>query len=321
MAKKSIEFYETAKDTLAYPGDIEFKQEGYLILAVNQEEQTQFAKNVELQHSLGIDSRIVSREEAKKIVPHINTESFLSATFCPKDGHLNPFKMNDAFYRAAKNLGVMFFFHETVQAIEIVEGKIKAVITDKQTINTSKVVNAAGGYSREIGLMAGVDIPVYPEKHEILVTEPIEKIQGPMVMSFAKNLYCQQVPQGSFVMGRGNPEALRDHDIVSSWKFLDEMAKTVMDILPLVGELRVIRQWAGSYNMSPDRQPILGKVQELEGFYVACGFSGHGFMFAPLTGVLVSEVILGQPTTLDMSELCIDRFKSQKTIVMEKSVV
>ncbi|MDD3126247.1 MAG: FAD-binding oxidoreductase [Candidatus Izemoplasmatales bacterium] len=321
MAKKSVEFYEKANQTLKYPGDIEFKQEGYLIVAVTPEEDAQFSKNVELQNSLGIKSRKITKEEAKEIVPHINTDMFISATFCPTDGHINPFKANDAFYQAAKRLGVSFYFHEAVQSIQTVNHKVVSVTTDKHTFETNKVVNAAGGFAHEIGLMAGVPIPVYPEKHEILVTEPIEKIQGPMVMSFGKNLYCQQVPQGSFVMGRGTPGALHNHDIESSWEFLDEMAKTVVAFLPVVGELRVIRQWAGSYNMSPDRQPILGTVDECEGFYVACGFSGHGFMFAPITGLLLSEIILNQPTSIDMTELCMNRFKNQKTIEVEKSVV
>lgn len=321
MAKKSIEFFEKAKEILEYPGDIEFKQEGYLILAVTPEEDIQFTKNVALQNSLGIDSVKVTREEAKKIVPHINTNAFISATFCHKDGHLNPFKMNDAFYQAAKRLGVKFFFHETVESIRVENGLIQSVITDKQIIETHQVVNAAGGYAKEIGEMAGVKIPVYAEKHEILVTEPIEKIQRPMVMSFSKNLYCQQVPQGSFVMGRGDPDALHNHDIGSGWKFLDEMAKTVTEFLPVIGELRVIRQWAGSYTMSPDRQPILGAVPELKGFYVACGFSGHGFMFAPMTGLVVSEIIMGEKPSLDMADLSIDRFTTKKTIEVEKSVV
>ncbi|MFA5742350.1 MAG: FAD-dependent oxidoreductase, partial [Candidatus Izemoplasmatales bacterium] len=182
MAKKSVEFYEKANQTLKYPGDIEFKQEGYLIVAVTPEEDAQFSKNVELQNSLGIKSRKITKEEAKEIVPHINTDMFISATFCPTDGHINPFKANDAFYQAAKRLGVSFYFHEAVQSIQTVNHKVVSVTTDKHTFETNKVVNAAGGFAHEIGLMAGVPIPVYPEKHEILVTEPIEKIQGPMVM-------------------------------------------------------------------------------------------------------------------------------------------
>ncbi len=320
MAKHSIEFFEHAKETLHYEGDIEFKQEGYLILATTLEEDKQFAKNVALQNALGIPSKKLTPEEALKIVPHLNPKSFISATYCQTDGHLNPFKMTDAYYQAAKKLGATFHFFETVKGIQHHQG-IYTVTTDKNTYQADIVIDAAGGYSREIGLMVGLDIPVYSEKHEILVTEPIAKMQGPMVMSFTKNLYCQQVPHGSFLMGRTTPNQPQGHDIEASHEFLDAMAKTIDDILPKIGELRVIRQWAGSYNMSPDKQPIICESPDLKGFYMACGFSGHGFMFAPMTGVLISEMIMNEPLSLETEMLHINRFNHQTTHEVEKSVV
>ncbi|NLD25997.1 MAG: FAD-binding oxidoreductase [Acholeplasmataceae bacterium] len=319
LAKASIEFFEHAQEELAYLDDIEFKQEGYLILAINEEEDRDFAKNVRLQQSLGIPSRKITKEEAKEIVPHLNTDAFISATFCPTDGHLNPFKMNDAYYQAAKRLGVTFRFYEQVKEIVVQNNKIEKVITNKEVIETHNVINAAGGKSGDIGKLVGVEIPVYPERHEILVTEPVERVQGPMVMSFAGNLYCQQVPSGNFIMGRSNPQEKPSHSQGSSWQFLDEVAKTVCHFLPAVGSLRIIRQWAGSYTMSPDRQPILGKT-ELPGFYLACGFSGHGFMFAPMTGLLLSEIILDQPPTLKV-DLGMERFRNMQAKTYEKSVV
>lgn len=321
LALKSIEFFEKAKEILEYQGNLEFKQEGYLILATTKEEHDQFTKNVRLQNQLGIPSKQLTKEEALKIVPHLNPESFYSATFCQKDGHLNPFKMTEAFYLAAKKLGVTFSFYEKVTSIDVEHQEIKAVHSTKNTYHPQIIVNAAGGYAHEIGMMAGVHIPVYSENHEILATEPVEKIQGPMVMSFSKNIYCQQVPHGAFIMGRSNPDAPKSHSTESSWSFLDQMSKTVVDIMPKIGELRVIRQWGGSYNMSPDRQPILGDTEELKGFYIACGFSGHGFMLAPMTGLLLSEVILGKKPSMDMSMLHISRFKDMDMIDTEKSVV
>jgi len=321
LAKMSIDFFEHAKEILEYDGDLEFKQEGYLILATTKEEHEQFAKNVLLQNKLGIPSKQLTKEQALKIVPHLNPDAFMSATFCQTDGHLNPFKMTEAYYLAAKKLGVHFSFYEEVLNIKTENKKIVEVITNKQTYQVSKVVNAAGGYAKEIGDMVGIDIPVYSENHEILATEPIEKIQGPMVMSFSKNIYCQQVPHGAFLMGRGNPNALKNHDVESSWQFLDDMAKTVVDIMPLIGNLRVIRQWGGSYNMSLDRQPIISDTDQLEGFYMACGFSGHGFMFAPMTGLLLSEIILKEETTVDMTSLSMNRFNNEDIKSIEKSVV
>jgi len=321
LAKKSIDFFTTAKEELGYEKDIEFKQEGYLILSTTKGEDVLFEKNVILQNSIGIPSVMLTVNEALKIVPHLNPDSFTSATFCKTDGHVNPFLMSEAYYLAARKLGVEFFFYENVERIIIEDNQIKKVITDKREILTSKILNAAGGFAREVGLMAGVDIPVFSENHEILVTEPTRKIQGPMVMSFSKNIYCQQVPHGSFLMGRGNPDAKHNHDISSTWQFLDEMAKTVCHILPEVGKLRVIRTWGGSYNISPDHQPIISDTSVLPGFYIACGYSGHGFMFAPITGELLSQMILGLPLEDYAKDLHIDRFKDNKITDFEKSVV
>ena len=121
-------------------------------------------------------------------------------------------------------------------------------------------------------------------------------------------------------MGRGDENEPRDLRITSSWHFLDEMARSITELLPPIGRLRVIRQWAGLYNITPDRQPILGTVNNLEGLYLAVGFSGHGFMFGPMTGLLMSEQILGEKPTIDISKLSMDRFDKHE-LVFEPSVV
>ena len=321
LAKKSIEFFARANEELGYKKDIEFKQEGYLILVTNKEEDEQFTKNVKLQNSLGIPTKKLTVKEALEIVPHLNPNSFISASFCKTDGHVNPFLMSEAYYLAAKKLGVNFHFFEEVKEIVVEGNAITKVITEKDIYLTDKVLNAAGGYTKEIGEMVGVEIPVFSENHEILVTERTESIQGPMVMSFSKNIYCQQVPHGSFLMGRSNPYAQKNHDISSSWEFLDEMAKTVKHILPKVAKLRVIRTWGGSYNISPDRQPIISDTEKLKGFYMACGFSGHGFMFAPITGELLTEIILEKTLDDYAKDLHIDRFKENIITDFEHSVV
>jgi len=168
--------------------------------------------------------------------------------------------------------------------------------------------------------MVQVDVPVYSERHQILVTEPVEPMQGPMVMSFSLNLYVQQSPHGSFIMGRGDANEPRDLRQTSSWHFMEEMAKTVDEVLPPIGKLRVIRQWAGLYNMTPDKQPIYGTVDGLEGFYLAFGYSGHGFMFGPVTGIAISEMIIGKEPSIDVSMLNLNRFKTGD-LLLEPSVV
>ncbi len=320
LSMESIKFFETANEELEYDGDIEFKQGGYLLVSSTEKEDEQFKKNVELQKSLGIQVDYLTPKEATEIVHYLNTDIIKSATFCPKDGHLNPFLTTDAYAKAAKRLGVKIYTFTEVLGIKTENGKIKGVITNKGEISTNIVVNAAGGYSKLIADMVNVDIPVYSERHQILVTEPVEPMQDPMVMSFSLNIYCQQTPHGSFIMGRGDDNEPRDLRITSSWQFLDEMAKTVVELLPPIGELRVIRQWAGLYNMTPDKHPIYGPVKNLEGFYLAIGFSGHGFMLGPMTGLLIAEQILGEKNTIDISKLTLERFEKGE-LVFEPSVV
>ncbi|MCF7927203.1 MAG: FAD-binding oxidoreductase [Candidatus Izimaplasma sp.] len=320
MAKKSIEFFETAKEELDYDGDLQFKQKGYLLVSSTKEEDKEFEQNVILQNKIGIPARKITKKEALKIVPHLNPDAFYGAAFCPTDGHLNPFTTTDAFYKAAKRMGITFYTQTEVLDIKTKNKKITEVITTNGSIKTETVVNAAGGHSYNIGQMVGLDLPVYSENHEILVTEAVEQMQGPMVISFSQNFYCQQTPHGSFIMGRGEPDKKPGLNVESTHLFLDRMSKTITKILPKIGELRLVRQWGGLYNISPDHQPIYGPVKEVKGFYLAIGFSGHGFMFAPVTGMIIAEMILKKPFSIDISGLTIDRFE-KGNITIEGNVV
>ena len=308
FAKYSVGFFETANEELEYEGDIEFKQGGYLIVASTEKEEIQFKKNLEVQKKLGIKSSFLTPAEAKKIIPYMDETKIRCATFCQQDGHLNPFTVTDAYARAAERLGVNIYKFTEVTGIDTESGKITAVHTTKGTISTPMVVVAAGGYSKKICDMVNVKLPLYPERHQILVTEPVEPIQGPMFMSFSQNIYCQQTPHGSFIIGRGDANEPRDFNMNASWRFMEEMAKTTCELLPLLKNLRVVRQWAGLYEMTPDRQPIYGRVPELEGLILAAGFSGHGFMFGPATGLVISETIMGETPSLPIHLLDRDRF-------------
>ena len=320
ISKLSNDFFENANEELAYDADIEFKQGGYLIVSSTQKEHEQFKKNIALQNSLGIHSKLLTLKEAQEIVPFLNTDGLISAAFHQKDGHLNPFHTTQAFADAAKRLGAKIYTYTEVTGIIVEKGKIKGVITNKGNIATNIVVNAAGGYSQLIGNMVEVDLPVYSERHQILVTEPIEPILGPMVMSFSLNLYCQQVPHGGIIMGRGDEGEPRDLRITSGWHFLEEMTKTITKILPPLKNVRLLRQWAGLYNMTEDRHPIYGPIDEVEGFYLAIGYSGHGFMFGPATGLLMAECILGEEPTISIDMLRLNRFKTRE-LIFEPSVV
>ncbi|HBI55564.1 MAG TPA: FAD-dependent oxidoreductase [Firmicutes bacterium] len=320
LSKESIKAYETLNEELDTGLDIEFKQEGYLMLAYTEKMVEQYKKNVALQKALGIEVELITSEEAKEIVPYLNTEGLLAATFCPTDGHINPFITTNSYAEAARRLGVRILTFTEVTGIDVEKGRVVAVETTKGKIFTNKVLNAAGGYSREVAAMAGVKLPTHPERHQILVTEAVAPVQGPMVISLHHGIYCQQAPHGSFIMGFGDPNELKEHVITSTWHFLEEMAAKILPLLPPLAELRVVRQWAGLYNMSPDAQPILGEVPQLQGFYNAVGFSGHGFMLGPVTGRLMAELISGRQPHMDISPLSLERFEKGE-LLREPSVV
>lgn len=320
LATESIRAFETLNDELDTGLDIEFKQKGYLMLAYSEKMVEQYKKNVALQQELGVPVNLISPQEAKGIVPYLNTDGLLAATFCPTDGHINPFIATNSYAEAARRLGVRIETFTEAMGIEVAQGKVVAVVTDKGKIYTDAVLNASGGYSREVAALAGVKLPTHPERHQILVTEPVAPVQDPMVISLQHGFYCQQTPHGSFIMGFGDPNELKEHVTSSTWHFMEEMAAKVLPVLPPLAELRVVRQWAGLYNMSPDAQPILGEVPSLKGFYNAVGFSGHGFMLAPVTGMLMAELMTGKEPHLDISALSLERFEKGE-LLREPSVV
>ena len=206
-------------------------------------------------------------------------------------------------------MGVEIYTDTEVSDIVTQNDKIVSVQTTQGDIATATVVNAAGGYAKTVGRMVGVELPIFPERHEILVTEPVEPTMGPMVMSFYHNLYCQQSPHGSFIMGIGHPNEPESFNTQSSWQFLCDMAERIVEILPPLGRLNIIRQWAGLYDMCPDRTPILGGTPKVEGFFTAAGFSGHGFMISPITGQLMAEMILGKTTAFPIQMFDAGRFE------------
>ncbi|GAB4262801.1 MAG: FAD-binding oxidoreductase [Deferrisomatales bacterium] len=300
-------------------GDVEFRQSGYLLVTYEESQARMLEENLELQHRLGIGSRKLSPQEAREVVPFLRTEGMVAAFFGPEDGHINPFKATFAYARAARRLGAEIHPYTTVTGLKTAAGRIAAVETDRGTVETPLVVNATGPYAKTIGAMLGLYHPVEPERHQILITEPMEPTLGPLVMSFHHDSYCQQVPHGGFIMGYGNPNEPKGFNYAHDWRFLEDIARKITDQMPVLRDLRVVRQWAGHYGISPDAQPILGPIPEVEGYYLALG-CGKGFMLSPMIGRLTAELLAGEETSLPIEALSVERFDRGELIV-EPAVV
>ena len=319
LAVESTQIFEQLEEYTGYKEKCGLHQGGYLLVAYTQKEWDQFQKNLEVQHSLGIDAFAVDAKDAKKFVPHINLDGLYGATFCQKDGHADPFHCTYAYAKGAERMGVEIATYTEATGFKVEAGKIAGVETSKGYVEAKQVINCANAWAPGLAAMVGEDIPVYGERHQILVTEPVAHLMDPMVMSFHRSFYVQQTPHGSFIMGIGHTEE-PGFNQKSSWMFLEEASSIITEVLPVLRKLRVVRQWAGLYDMSEDRNPVIDEAKEAKGFYSVCGFSGHGFMVAPRTAILLARYLTGEEDTLDIKRFSKERYKTGK-LLLEPSVV
>jgi sarcosine oxidase subunit beta len=306
LAMESVHLFDQLSQELDY--QTEFAHGGYLILAYTDQEVEQYKKNVAMQQKLGLDVRFVDPKEAREITPHLNTDGVLCATYCPSDGSANPFYVTQAYAEAAKRLGVQIELFTEVKDIVRRGNRITSVITTRGEIATPLVVNAAGGDSVPIAKMVGLDLPIVPSRHEIMVTEPVEPFFTNMVISFRHGVYFRQEKRGGIIMGYGDPEEEPGFNITSSLKFLRTMSRKILNLMPALHRVKVVRQWAGLYDTTPDALPILGPVDQVEGFFQVNGFSGHGFMLAPKVVDLLAQLITGEELDLPIDRLHLNRF-------------
>jgi len=320
LALEGTHIFENLEEYTGYSGDCGLNQGGYLIVAYAEKEWEQFQRNLEVQHSLGIDSRAVDLDGIREIVPHINTEGLLGACFNARDGHADPFHCTYAYAKGAQRMGVEIQTYTTVTGFKAENGRIHTVVTDKGDIQANIVVNATGGHAAQIAAMLGDELPIYPERHQILITEPVEHVMNPMVISFHRRFYVQQTPHGSVITGIGDPAEPVSFNIHSSWQYLEYNAWLVTQTLPALRNLRVVRQWGGLYDMTPDRSPIINEAESAEGFITISGFSGRGFMVAPRTAILVANHLTGQDDSIDIKLFSANRFITGD-LLLEPSVV
>ena len=318
LAMRSVEHFKNFEREVGL--NIEYFQGGYLLLAYTEEEEALFKKNVAMQQEEGLDVVLLSREETARKFPFMNLEGLKLSAYCPSDGHANPHLTTFGYAKAAEKMGVNVLTHTDAKRVLVENGKIRTVVTDRGEIETGIVVNAAGGYSHQAGEMVGLNLPTESYRHQIFVTEPLEHILDPLVISFVNNFYIRQTGSGNFIMGQGDRDELPGLEITPTWKFLKEMSDKMPRFFPFLKDVRILRHWAGLYNMSPDAQPIIDRSNEIEDFYFAIGFSGHGFMLAPAVGEALAEwIVFGEPRSVDISNLSLQRF--ERGFTREKNVV
>jgi sarcosine oxidase subunit beta len=320
LAIQSVKIFEKLSTELGQ--NIEFRQGGYLIAVHDHKELKQAEQNVALQRSLGLTVDILKPEEITNVVPilDVNGMHAIGATFCPTDGHANPFKTTFAYADAARKYGAEFYTHTNVTGLTLTQKKISGVTTDKGPIQADVVVNAAGVDSKTIAEMVHVRLPLTPYRKEIMATERLKPLFEAMVISFKDGIYFSQQQEGQIVGGVPIPEERGGYKTMPTFAFLQHMSSTLTRYAPILKHVNMLRHWTGFYDVTPDARPILGEVRGVKGFIQCNGFSGHGFMISPMVAHVLTELIAEGKTPEILENLSLSRFKGKK-IEKELSVV
>ncbi len=301
------------------------RQGGYLFLARTPALRETLEKSVALQNDCGLPTRMLSPREARDIVPELDVDGVLAASYNPDDGVVFPWPFVWGYAQAARKLGVEVVDWHEVTGFETQGAAITGVrvrrsgppgaATDARvfTVATRRVVNAAGAWSPEIARMLGVELPNKAHRHEICSSEPLKPWLKPLVADLSDGLYFSQSTRGEIVGGIGNEYVPAGLDQASSHAFLGRYARSLVRACPVLGAVKVLRQWAGCYDLTPDANPIVGPVEGVEDFFQASGFMGHGFMMAPIVGKRLADLLAGDAVP-EFDRWSLRRFKEGKLL-------
>lgn len=295
------------------PGqEIDLHRVGYLFLLDRPVHVQAMTDAVAVQNGLGVPSRMIGPEEARRLSPLISTDGLLAAAWSPTDGHCTPESVVLGYASAARRLGARLVPHCAVTGIDVSDGTVSGVVTPLGTVVTSTVVCVAGAWSRQVAALAGVALPVTPLRRQVVVTEPVPSLPAslPMTIDFATSFYFHGEGRG-LLMGMSDPDEQPGFSTERSDAWLPRFAEAVARRAPVLADVGLASGWAGLYEMTPDHNALIGESPDVGRFVYATGFSGHGFLMGPAVGEVVRDLVLGRTPPVDVTALSVDRFGAQ----------
>jgi len=307
LGLRSLRTFETFEREFGQ--DIDLRQVGYLFLLDQPHQVEAFEKNVAIQNELGVASRMIDAAEAKRLSPLIDTEGVLAAAWSPEDGHCTPESVVLGYARAARGAGARLVRGCAVTGIATDGATITAVETSRGTVATDTVICAAGAWSREVGELAGVDLPVVPLRRQILTTEPMAGLDPhtPFTIDFSTSFYFHGEGPG-LLLGMSDPDEEPGFRLGRSDDWLPRLGEAIERRAPGIAEVGIASGWAGLYEMTPDHNALVGEATDVSRFLYATGFSGHGFLMGPAVGEVMRDLYLGNRPVVDVSGLDARRF-------------
>lgn len=302
LCAKSIEAFSTWKEK--YGDDLDWRAGGYSFVAYDETVENTLKSLLNTQQKMGLNIDWHETNEILDIAPQLNPIGLRGGTFSPEDGSASPLKSAFAFWQKAIQHGADFQFNEQVIALVINHGRVTEVQTNLGTYQCAIFINAAGGWARQISNMIGVDIPIEPDAHEAGISEPVQAMFDAMIVDIrerpgSNNFYFYQHPTGKIIFCLTPQPQIWGNLTQNTSSFLPQSCKRLVELMPVLGNIRVRRTWRGTYPMTPDGNPIIGGVEGLDGYLIAAGTCGQGFMLGPGTGQLLANTVLGNLSEIE----------------------
>ena len=319
LSQRALPRLEAFKDEMGV--DPQFHQVGYLFLITAERDVAPFERSLALWQKLGVPATRLTAAEAHALFPEVRVDDVRFATFCAKDGYADPHSILQGYVARARERGVEFREGAEVTGIELEGGRVAAVRAAGDRIACPTVIDAAGAWGARIGAMVGLALPIAPLRRHIFVTAPVPGLdhEFPLTIEFATGLYFHR-ESGGVLLGMADPADGPGYDDSVNWDFLPTVVERALERLPVLERATVKTGWAGFYEDTPDKHPILGPIDEVPGFIGAAGFSGHGLMHAPAAGEVIAQVVCGEPTSVDIAALRFERF-AKGALITEHNVV
>lgn len=289
---RSVKLYESLAAELNF--NVMFSQRGHLTLAHNDGSLRTMRWRAEVNKLEGVNSEVIGPEEIKKLVPYLDVSDttrypILGALYHPPGGTIRHDAVNWGYARAADALGVEIHENTEVHGVDVEGGAVRGVSTSRGQVAAPIVVNCTAGWSSLVSELAGVQLPIATHTLQAAVTEPVQMFLKTVVVSGSLHVYVSQTARGELVFG-ASTDSYPSYSMRGSLEFTEELAGHVLELMPSIAKLRVLRQWAGLCDMTPDFSPILG-VTPIDGFLVDVGWGTYGFKAGPVAGEAMAELI------------------------------
>ncbi len=313
--QESVKLYERLGAELDF--NLLFSQHGHLTLAHTDRALNTMQERAEVNQLLGIDSRVVYREEIGKLCPQIDlsdtpTWPIMGALYHPPGGIIRHDAVVWGLARGADRQGVEIHPYTEVTGIETSAGRAIGVQTSRGRVEAGVVISATAGWSTLVAGMAGVPLPITTHILQAFVTEPVKPFLDVIIVSSQMHIYVSQTDRGEFLIG-AEIEPYTTYKGIGTFPFLEYSARHTLELFPQLERAKILRSWTGLCDLSPDYSPILG-VTEVDGFLVSCGWGTYGFKAAPIVGTTLAELVATKQTPPLIAPFALERFYKDELV-------